>query len=289
MTRKIKDILNNAKLAPSKKRGQNFLVHQQSAERIVELADITQQDTVLELGVGFGSLTLPLALKAAKVIGIEIDSGIIDWHRKENILPSNVALIHENLLKSDFRELARDTGGTLKIVANLPYSISNPLLFKLIESKDVMQYAVLMLQKEVGDRICAPPGNKNYGVLSVLLSSCASVTKLMDVSAAQFHPRPKVDSIVVKIVFKPVPEQVKNLPEHNFPILKKIVNAAFQKRRKTLLNALSSSPLLDFDKQSMEDMIRLAHISPGIRAEKLNVAEYIELANIYYARQQEGN
>ena len=123
----IKKILRNGKLAPSKQRGQNFLVNPATAEAIVSRAGVTGDDTIVELGVGLGSLTIPLASQAHKVIGIELDKGIIAWHEEEKLLPDNVDLIHQDLLRADFREFAELSGGSLKIIANLPYSISNPL------------------------------------------------------------------------------------------------------------------------------------------------------------------
>ncbi|MFH1215986.1 MAG: 16S rRNA (adenine(1518)-N(6)/adenine(1519)-N(6))-dimethyltransferase RsmA [Pseudomonadota bacterium] len=273
----IKQILKNEKLAPSKKLGQNFLVHRQTAERIVDLSGVTKNDTVVELGVGLGSLTGPLSQKAHHVIGIEIDSGIIEWQQTEGNLADNVTLIHQDLLKADFGELAVQCGGRLKIVANLPYSISNPLLFKLLDNYHSMAWAVLMLQKEVAMRLIASPGTKEYGIISVLMAGAAGVKKLLDVGPGQFHPRPKVDSVVVKITFDPVPQRVLSLPPHDKKLLRKIVKTAFQQRRKTLLNALSASPLPGQNKQTIQLALNRAEIEPSIRAEKLTIEQYVTL------------
>lgn len=274
-----KNILKSGKLAPSKKRGQNFLVNPRTAEAIVANAGVTEDDTIVELGVGLGSLTLPLAAKAKKVIGIELDRGIIKWHEEKNILPDNVTLIHQDLLKSDFRELAERAGSRLKIIANLPYSVSNPLIFKLLENREIMEYAVLMLQKEVGQRLQASPGTKAYGVLSVLLGAYASTKIIMNVGPGQFHPRPKVDSVVTKITFQPTPGRVKELPAHDFALLKKLVNASFQQRRKTLFNSLSSSNIPGTDKANLADVLKKAAIDPKIRPEKLSVEDFVRLTN----------
>lgn len=275
----IKRILARNKLAPSKQRGQNFLVNPQTSEAIVHRAGVTGDDTIIELGVGLGSLTLPLAEKAGKVIGIEVDRGIIEWHEKQQILPANVSLIHHDLLKYDFRKLAEETGKKLKIIANLPYSLSNPLLFKLLEYRDIMEYAVLMLQKEVGLRLSADPGNKTYGVLSVLLSGYASVTKIMDVGPGQFHPRPKVDSVVVRIVFDPKNERAQKIAPHDYQLVKKLVNAAFQQRRKTLLNSLSSSRIPGTEKAALLEKLEISGIDPKIRPEMLTIEDFIRIAN----------
>lgn len=277
--RDIKTVLKDKKLAPHRQLGQNFLVHKATAEKIVRLAGVTQQDTILELGVGFGALTQPLAATAGQVIGLELDSGIIAWHEERKDLPDNVTIIHQDLLKADFFELVKQTGNKLKIVANLPYSVSNPLLFKLIESRDVMEWAVLMLQKEVVDRLIAKPVTKEYGILSIMLATCASVELLMKVGPAQFHPRPKVDSAVVRIRFAPRPERAILLPPHDHELLRKIVRGAFQQRRKTLLNSLTSTDSLNLNKEKTASLLAAAQIPAATRPERLTVEDFVRLAN----------
>jgi 16S rRNA (adenine1518-N6/adenine1519-N6)-dimethyltransferase len=280
--RPLRGILADRHLAPSKKLGQNFLVHRQTAEKIVRLAGVEQEDIILELGVGFGALTLPLAAIARRVIGLELDAGIIRFHREEGDLPANVELLHQDLLKADFRQLADASGGRLKIMANLPYSVSNPLLFKLLEDQEVMAWAVLMLQKEVADRLTAPVGSKEYGILTVLLGSCASVTPLLRLGPEQFHPRPKIDSVVVRLDFDPPPERKHRLPAHDRQLLKKLVKAAFQQRRKTLINGLASVwPGLG--KESWLHLLAAADIQPTIRAERLSLEDYVRLTNVVAA------
>lgn len=275
----IKKILTEHQLAPSKKLGQNFLVHRQTAERIVELSGITPDDSVLELGVGFGSLTIPLAERVKKVIGLELDAGIISYHLERQTLPGNVTLIHQDLLKADFAELAAQTNGPLKIIANLPYSISNLLLFKLVENHECLDLAVLMLQKEVGQRLTAPVGSKEYGVLSVLLADCASVKTIMQVGPDQFHPRPKVDSVVVKITFRPVPTRVAQLPPHDRKLLRRIVNAAFGQRRKTLRNSLSAGMINGLSREQITVLLSQSGINPETRAERLTIEDFVRLTN----------
>lgn len=273
----IKEILTARGLSPSKKLGQNFLVHRQTAEKIVTLAGVTAEDTVLELGVGLGSLTQPLAERARQVIGLELDSGIIAFHQEQHDLPDNVTLLHQDLLKADFAAMARQTGGPLKILANLPYSISNPLLFKLTENRQHLAWAVLMLQKEVGQRLTAPVGCKEYGVLSVLLAGCATVQTLMQVGPGQFHPRPKVDSVVVRICFQPVPERVAQLPAHDPVLLRRVVNAAFQQRRKTLRNALAAAAIGGISRESLTELLVRTGINPETRAERLGIEDFVRL------------
>ena len=277
----IREILKAERLAPSKKLGQNFLVHRQTAEKIVRLAGVTKDDTVIELGVGLGALTDPLATAAGQVIGLEIDAGIIRYHQEQQHLPSNVDIRHQDLLTADFHALASHTGQRLKMVANLPYSISNPLLFKLIENRADMAWAVLMLQKEVGQRLTAQVGSKEYGVLTVLLGACAQVEQLMELGPGQFHPRPKVDSVVVRISFFPPPPEVNALPDYDRKLFTRLVKSGFQQRRKTLLNALSSSPLRGFDRATVAAALDAADIPSASRAEKLSLQDFVRLTNSF--------
>ena len=278
--KKIKEILEQQKLAPKKRFGQNFLVNSNISEKIVKLAGIQPDDTIIELGIGFGALTSYLALTCKKVIGLEIDSGIIRYHKEEGSLPENVTLMHQDILQINYAKLAEESGGRLKIIANLPYSISNPLLFKLTEHKDNMEWAVLMLQKEVAQRLTAATGTKDYGILTVRMASCASVKKLLELGPQHFHPRPKVDSRVVKITFFPEPERAVVLPDYDQELFEKIVRAAFQQRRKTLINALSSANLVGADKKTIADSLEKLGLDSRIRGERLNVEEYVALTNI---------
>ncbi len=271
-----KSLLKDQGLAPAKKLGQNFLVHRHTADRIVALAGVTAEDTVLEIGVGLGALTTPLAETAARVIGLEADSGIIRMHKEQGTLPENVRLIHQDVLKADFSELASMSGGRLKIIANLPYSISSPFLFKLIEHHDFIDFAVVMLQKEVALRLLAEPGSKQYGAPTVLLSSCAEAEMLMQVKPDEFHPRPKVDSAVIGLFFHPTPKRVLNIGTIDYPLLKKVVRGAFGQRRKTLLNALTATGLLD--KHQFADCIAAVGLAPSIRAERLTLEDFVRLS-----------
>ena len=277
----IKNILRQRNLAPKKRFGQNFLIHQTSAARIVATAAISPTDTILEIGVGLGALTRILANRADHVIGLEVDRGIVSWLEEKGNLPQNVTLLHRDVMKADFNDLANMTGGRLKIVANLPYSLSNPLLFKLIENRSTLEWAVVMLQKEVGERLMAKVGSKAYGILSVLIRTCATVSPLLELGPGHFHPRPKVVSQVLRIVFHPPPASVLGLPDCDQQLLVRIVNAAFQQRRKTLLNALSAGCCSDLSKPVIEGIIKAAAIPPGIRAEQLTVEDYVRLTRSF--------
>jgi 16S rRNA (adenine1518-N6/adenine1519-N6)-dimethyltransferase len=267
-------------LAPSKSRGQNFLVNQQTAQRIVSAADFASDDHIVEVGVGLGALTIPLASSVTRVLGIEIDSGIIRYHQKENSLPDNVELYHEDILKTDLLAITQQLKRPLKILANLPYSISNPFLFKMIDNRSVIDQVVVMLQKEVCERLTASSGTKEYGIPTVLLSSCATISTLLNVNASEFHPKPKIDSQVIRIdFFKDDP-----LP-CSFTALQKLVRSSFQNRRKTLLNNLRSAGFfktgLSGDKTLIKDelrkVIQRAGLEPEMRAESITVIEFQRL------------
>lgn len=289
---KTRTTLAQHKLAPKKKFGQNFLVHRHTAEAIVRAGEIHPEDIIVEVGVGLAALTLPLAQASLHVYGVEIDSGIVRFHEEEQDLPNNVTLIHQDILKADFSELAKRCGGRLKIMANLPYSISNPFIFKLIDNREYVDKATIMLQKEVADRLTAAPGSKDYGIPSVLLQSCATVKKLMALSPAEFHPQPKVDSVVIRIQFDPVPPAENSISPSavDQQLFQRIVKATFSQRRKTILNTLSGAGLFPeastTNKADIKDLtektIISAGLSPLFRPEVLTLDAFYNLTKAFH-------
>jgi 16S rRNA (adenine1518-N6/adenine1519-N6)-dimethyltransferase len=283
--KKTRQSLADHSLAPKKRLGQNFLVQKKTAEAIVTAGGVGKDDVIIEVGVGLGALTLPLAQAAGHVFGLEIDSGIVRFHREEHDLPENVTLLHTDVLKTDFASLAVRCHGPLKIMANLPYSISNPFLFKLIENRQHVDWATIMLQKEVAERLTALPGTKDYGVPTVLLQSCATIKHLMTLKPGEFHPRPKVDSVVVRIDFSQDSKRLRLLPDYDHLLFTKIVRAAFSQRRKTLINTLTSAAIFSLegltDKAELKKLtgkiIEKAGLEPGIRAEKLVLEDFVRL------------
>lgn len=271
-----KHLLKQQGLAPHKKLGQNFLIHKHTPQHIVDLTGIHPEDQVVEVGVGLGALTRPLAAAAGSVIGLEADSGLIRFHQETQDLPANVRLLHADILKISLESLT-EPGKQLKIVANLPYSISSPFLFRLIAHADQMDYAVVMLQKEVALRLMAKPGSKEYGAPTVLLASCAEVRPLLAVDRAEFHPMPKVDSLVIRINFHPLPQRVQALGNFDRAMLTKVVHAIFNQRRKTLLNGLASAGL-SLDKTALSHCLIAAGFSPQLRGETLALEDFVRLS-----------
>ncbi len=282
--------LREESLAPKKQLGQNFLVNKATADAVANCGRISKDDIIIEVGVGLGALTQPIAEQAKEVIGLEIDRGLVRFHNEKDDLPANVTLLHQDILKADFAELYKRSQAKLKIMANLPYSISNPFLFTLIENREKMDWATIMLQKEVADRLTASPNTKQYGIPTVLLKSCATIQSLLTLKPAEFHPRPKIDSVVVRIEFHdPKVEATEN---YDWPLFQKIVRAAFSQRRKTLLNTLSSvnffSDLVEGDKkagkQLTKEAIYQAGIKEGLRAEVLHLDQFIDLTRSFSAK-----
>jgi len=275
MARHPRTLLTAWNLRPRKRLGQNFLTTADISERIVEAAAVAPEDIVLEIGPGLGALTLPLAARAARLIAVETDAEILRLLRAELLAArrQNVETIHASILDTDIATLA-PPDRRLVVLGNLPYNISSPVLVRLVESRHRVDRAVLMLQKELADRIVAAPGGRDYGRLTVMLAYCATVRRLFTVPADRFFPRPKVDSAVVEIRFNTAPD----FPAHDERFLWKVVQAAFGQRRKTLKNALSGSAL-PLDAAGAEAVLHAAGIDPSRRAETLTVAEFVALSH----------
>lgn len=281
--------LREENLAPKKQLGQNFLVNKATANAVANCGRIAKDDIIIEVGVGLGALTQPIAEQAKEVIGLEIDSGLVRFHLEKNDLPDNVTLLHQDILKADFDDLYARSLAKLKIMANLPYSISNPFLFTLIEHREKMNWATIMLQKEVADRLTAKPGTKQYGIPTVLLQSCATVESLLTLKPAEFHPRPKIDSVVVRINFN---ETVTHATDsYDWPLFQKIVRVSFSQRRKTLLNTLTAGGFFKeqaagdkkIAKQLTKKAINSAEIVESVRAEVLGLQQFIDLSKSFAA------
>ena len=256
--------------------GQNFLIHPAIALQIVSQAQIKSDEVVLEIGAGLGVVTVAAASCARKVIAVEIDRQLIPLLRSELLLhgAESVEIREQDILSMDLEQLATEEKYPLVVLGNLPYYISSQVMVKLIKARLSIDRAVLMFQKELAERLCARPGSRAYGRLSVLLQYCADLKRLNDVKAAHFFPKPKVDSAVVRIDFKRAIDPAVD----DELLFQRVIQAAFGQRRKTLRNALASG-LLPLDTQASEKLLQQTGIDSRRRAETLSVNEYVALTN----------
>lgn len=275
--------LKNYKIHPKKRLGQNFLVDDKILEEIIALYDLKKDEVVVEIGAGLGALTTRLAPRVRKVLAIEIDKALVGLLKDEIVKDKNVEVITQDVLLFDFPEVAKLYGGKLKVLGNIPYNISAPLLFKLLEYKNFLSMAILMFQNEVADRIVANPGTKDYGVLSVFSQISAAVSKELLISRCSFYPQPKVDSAVVRFVFSE--SLIMGIKDEQ--IFKSVVRASFAQRRKTLKNTLKNTLNLGMLFSDVLNAVKACGIDPGRRGETLSLEEFKDLAN-YLADNEKG-
>ena len=262
---------------PSKSLGQHFLIHQQTARKIVAAIHPEPGDVVVEIGAGLGALTVPLSTSGARVIAVEIDPELAAflWRQlKAKNGEETVSVECMDILKLDLAGLHDRFHKKLKIIGNLPYNISSPVMFRLMEEADCIGEAVLMFQDEVAERVLAEPGSKDNSVLSVMSAYHSERKRLMRVKPSQFHPPPKVDSQVISLKFRACPLK----PEVEPSFLLKVVKAAFSHRRKTLRNSLLASGMADLTPDSVRSLLDEAAIEPGLRPESLHLEDFLRLA-----------
>ena len=268
-------------LRPRKRFGQHFLSQPGTAERIVEASGLCPSDVVVEVGPGLGALTRFILPRVRQLHLVELDRDLVAFMEAHlTVTEGQVVFYRQDILTFDFCRLASSEGESLVVLGNLPYNISSPLVFRLLEARGCLKRAVLMVQKEVGARLTASPGGKDYGVLSVLLGVYARVRSLFVVGPGQFYPPPKVDSLVVSIDFagKPAPD------EPSFAFLRQVVNTCFQQRRKTLYNSLKG--LGEAMGGRLEEAFLTSGIDPKRRPETLSPQEFIGLAKALSAAPQ---
>jgi 16S rRNA (adenine1518-N6/adenine1519-N6)-dimethyltransferase len=255
--------------------GQNFLIDESLAERLVVLSGVEPGDCVIEVGTGLGVLTRALAKKAQRVVTIEIDAGIVRALRADAVLPDNVELVHADALEFDLEECVRDRAGAARLVANLPYNASAPLLRRCLDLRNQLTSWSVMLQAEVATRLLARPGSRDYGSFSVLHGLTVELSKAMQLSSNCFFPVPKVESTFVCVT----PLAAPAIEEGELPGVEQFVRAAFAKRRKTLVNSLRAGAL---GAENSADDLRAAlsrcAIEPLARAESLEPAQLLALA-----------
>jgi len=263
----------NYGISPKKRFGQNFLTDRNIALKIVRLADIKPDDVVLEIGAGQGALTELLIDKGAKVIAVEIDKALFHLLLVKFSDVKDIEILNEDALKISYKRLSERAGSKLKVIANLPYNISTAILFKFLEEREAFSGFLLMLQKEVAERIAAKPRCKDYGALSVFIRLLMDVKIEFKVPSSAFYPEPKVDSAVIRLNILDKPR----VEVDDIDLFRKVVRASFNQRRKTLSNALKALPVPhNFIIKAFEK----AGIDPNRRGETLSVEEFAKLSNI---------
>ena len=272
-------LMKARELFPKKQLGQNFLSDPSTAKMIISRAGVSSEDIALEIGAGLGAITVPLGQTVAGVYAVEKDTQLIEMLNTELALfqIQNVTVLNQNILKVDIPGIARQAGRPLVVFGNLPYNISSQIMVRLIAERHCLTRCFLMFQKELAERLTAPPGTRDYGRLSAMLQYCATVKPLATVNAALFYPKPKIDSDVIEIDFTRGP----NLSVRDETFLFLVIKAAFSKRRKTLKNSLSKS-VLQMETEIINEGLNHAAIDPTRRAETLSPEEFVRLGNCLY-------
>lgn len=270
-------VLQKYNFAFQKKFGQNFLIDPRVLEKIIKAAEITEDDCVLEIGPGIGTMTQHLACAAKKVIAVEIDRALIPILQDTLSGWDNVKIINEDVMKVDLAKLAEEENGgkPVKVVANLPYYITTPIIMGLFENHVPLKSITVMVQKEVADRMQVGPGTKDYGALSLAVQYYAKPYIVANVPPNCFMPRPKVGSAVIRLErYEEPPVKVKDEK-----LMFRIIRASFNQRRKTLANGLKNSAELDFTKEEIAAAIAGIGKEPGVRGETLTLEEFARLAD----------
>ena len=271
------EVLQKYEFVFQKKFGQNFLIDTHVLDKIINAADITKDDFVLEIGPGIGTMTQYLACAAREVYAVEIDKALIPILEDTLQDYDNVTVLNEDILKVDIRKLAeeRNQGKPIKVVANLPYYITTPIIMGLFEGHVPIESITVMVQKEVADRMQVGPGTKDYGALSLAVQYYAQPYIVANVPPNCFMPRPKVGSSVIRLT-RHTEAPVKTVDEK---LMFRLIRASFNQRRKTLVNSLKNSSELSFGKEEIQEAIAACGFSEGVRGEALTLADFAALTN----------
>ncbi len=276
------EVLQKYDFTFQKKFGQNFLIDTHVLDKIISAAHITREDMVLEIGPGIGTMTQYLAEAAGKVIAVEIDKNLIPILSDTLSEYQNVRIINEDVLKLDLRKLADEENGgkAIKVVANLPYYITTPIIMGLFENHVPVESITVMVQKEVADRMQTGPGSKDYGALSLAVQYYAEPYIVANVPPNCFMPRPKVGSAVIRLTrHKEPPVEVKDEK-----LMFDIIRASFNQRRKTLANGLNNSDKITCSKEIITEAIEKLGKGPSVRGEALSLQEFASLSNDIFER-----
>ncbi len=276
-TKNTIEILQKYNITFQKKFGQNFLVDKNILEKIVDAAQITEKDCVLEIGPGIGTMTQYLAERAGNVIAVEIDKNLIPVLQDTLSSYNNITILNQDILKVDINHIVEkyNGGNPIKVVANLPYYITTPIIMALFESHVALQSITIMIQKEVADRIQAQAGTKDYGALSLAVQYYSKPEVIVKVPAACFMPRPNVDSSVIRLTRYETPP-VKAQDEN---YLFTVIRASFNQRRKTLVNGLSNAGSVGVSKEKIAEVLTQMELPLTVRGETLTLEQFTELSN----------
>ncbi len=272
-------VINKHEFAFQKKFGQNFLIDEGIVNKIVREAGVTKDDFVLEIGPGIGTMTQLLCEQAGGVAAVEIDTNLIPILKETLAEYDNVTIINEDILKVDIKKLAEEKNGgkPIKVVANLPYYITTPIIMGLFESNVPIDSITVMVQKEVADRMQVGPGTKDYGALSLAVQYYSKPQVVINVPPECFIPRPNVGSAVIRLTrYKEPPVKVRDEK-----LMFKLIRASFNQRRKTLANGLNNSPEINFSKEEITAAIESLHKGSSIRGEALTLSEFAALSDYF--------
>lgn len=275
-------VINKYQFAFQKKFGQNFLIDANVVEKIVREAGVTKEDFVLEIGPGIGTMTQLLCENAREVTAVEIDKNLIPILRDTLSGYDNITILNEDVLKVDIKSLAEEKNGgrPIKVVANLPYYITTPIIMGLFESSVPIDSITIMVQKEVACRMQVGPGSKDYGALSLAVQYYAKPQVILNVPASCFLPKPNVDSAVIKLTrHETAPVSVKDER-----LMFAVIRASFNQRRKTLANALNNSGEIHLSKEIIASAIEELCQNPSVRGEVLTLQQFADLSNMIYDR-----
>ena len=272
------EVLQKHKFTIQKKFGQNFLIDSHVLERITEAAQLNSQDCVIEIGPGLGAMTQYLAKGAGRVIAVEIDRALIPILEETLSGLSNVEILNADIMKVDLRRLIEEKNGgrPVKVVANLPYYITTPIIMRLLEEKLPLQSITIMVQKEVAQRMQAGPGSKDYGALSLAVQFYAKAQIVANVPPNCFIPRPNVDSSVIRLMLYDEPPVSAQDEKKMFSIIR----ASFNQRRKMLINSLHNAPELAADKEAVRAALLSMGISEKARGEELTLTQFARLSDL---------
>ena len=272
------EVLQKYKFNFQKKFGQNFLIDTHVLDKIIRESGVTKDDCVIEIGPGIGTMTQYLCENAREVVAIEIDKNLIPILQDTLSSYDNVTVINEDVLKVDIKKLAEEKNGgkPVKVVANLPYYITTPIIMGLFESHVPIDSITIMVQKEVADRMQEGPGSKEYGALSLAVQYYAKPEIVANVPPNCFMPRPNVGSAVIRLTCHEKPPVEVNDEKFMF----NIIRASFNQRRKTLVNGLGNAAFLPVTKEQVAEALEKMELSPTIRGEALSLEQFAELSNI---------